>query len=122
MMDLWSDRADDYRKSSTHAEGADLDLVVEWCEPAAGVTALDVATGGGHVARRLRERGATVVTLDPAPGMQADTLSTSNRSAISLSGSWMSPLTVTSPVTVIAPSMSTLASELVPSTRIGPEK
>jgi SAM-dependent methyltransferase len=73
MTDLWSDRADDYRSSSTHAEGADLDLVVEWCEPAAGVTALDVATGGGHVARRLRECGATVVTLDPAPGMQADT-------------------------------------------------
>jgi SAM-dependent methyltransferase len=73
MTDLWSDRADDYRSSSTHAEGADLDLVVEWCEPAAGVTALDVATGGGHVARRLRERGATVVTLDPAPGMRADT-------------------------------------------------
>jgi SAM-dependent methyltransferase len=73
MTDLWSDRADDYRNSSTHAEGEDLDLVVEWCEPAAGVSALDVATGGGHVARRLRERGATVVTLDPAPGMQADT-------------------------------------------------
>jgi SAM-dependent methyltransferase len=73
MTDLWSDRADDYRSSSTHSQGADLDLVVEWCEPAAGVTALDVATGGGHVARRLRERGATVVTLDPAPGMQADT-------------------------------------------------
>jgi SAM-dependent methyltransferase len=37
------------------------------------VTVLDVATGGGHVARRLRETGATVVTLDPAPGMRADT-------------------------------------------------
>jgi len=73
MTDLWSERADDYRESSTHAEGADLDLVVEWCEPGAGVTALDVATGGGHVARRLRDRGATVVTVDPAPGMRADT-------------------------------------------------
>ena len=38
----------------------------------AGVTVLDVATGGGHVARRLRELGVTVVTADPAPGMQAD--------------------------------------------------
>jgi SAM-dependent methyltransferase len=73
MTDLWSERADDYRESSTHAAGADLDLVVEWCEPGVGVTALDVATGGGHVARRLRERGATVVTVDPAPGMRADT-------------------------------------------------
>ena len=43
---------------------------------APGVTVLDVATGGGHVARRLREAGATVVTVDPAPGMQADTTAT----------------------------------------------
>jgi SAM-dependent methyltransferase len=73
VTDIWSDRADDYRASAIHSEGEDLDLTVVWCEPAPGVTVLDVATGGGHVARRLREAGATVVTLDPAPGMQADT-------------------------------------------------
>jgi SAM-dependent methyltransferase len=73
MTDVWSDRAELYRTSAIHSSGDDLDLVVEWCEPAAGVTVLDVATGGGHVARRLRETGATVVTLDPAPGMRADT-------------------------------------------------
>jgi SAM-dependent methyltransferase len=71
--ELWSDRAEAYRTSAIHAEGEDLDLTVEWCEPGPGVTVLDVATGGGHVARRLREVGATVVTVDPAPGMQADT-------------------------------------------------
>ena len=73
MTDLWSDRAEQYRKSAIHAAGEDLDLTVAWCEPGPGVTVLDVATGGGHVARRLREAGATVVTVDPAPGMQADT-------------------------------------------------
>src|SRR3954447_12782182 len=73
MTDVWSDRADAYRTSAIHSEGEDLDLTVEWCEPGPGVTVLDVATGGGHVARRLREAGATVVTVDPAPGMQADT-------------------------------------------------
>ncbi len=73
MTDVWSDRADAYRTSPIHSAGDDLDLVVEWCEPGPGVTVLDVATGGGHVARRLRETGATVVTVDPAPGMQADT-------------------------------------------------
>ena len=72
MTDLWSDRADAYRESATHASGDDLDLVVAWCEPGPGVTVLDVATGGGHVARRLREAGCTVVTVDPAPGMQPD--------------------------------------------------
>ena len=73
MTDLWSDRADAYRTSAIHSQGPDLDLTVEWCEPGPGVTVLDVATGGGHVARRLRELGATVVTVDPAPGMKADT-------------------------------------------------
>jgi SAM-dependent methyltransferase len=70
----WSDRAQAYRESPTHREGSDLDLLVEWCEPAVGVKALDVATGGGHVARRLRGRGCEVVSLDPSPGMQADVL------------------------------------------------
>ncbi len=73
-MSTWSDRAQAYRESPTHREGPDLDLLVQWCEPKEGVKALDVATGGGHVARRLREAGAQVVTLDPSPGMQADVL------------------------------------------------
>ncbi|TML72090.1 MAG: class I SAM-dependent methyltransferase [Actinobacteria bacterium] len=72
MTDIWSSRADAFRESPTHREGPDLDLLVEMCEPAPGVKALDVATGGGHVARRLRDEGCTVVTVDPAPGMQPD--------------------------------------------------
>ena len=72
MSDVWSTRADAFRASEPHREGEDLDLVVEWCEPGEGVKALDVATGGGHVARRLREAGCDVVTVDPAPGMGAD--------------------------------------------------
>ncbi|HVA31124.1 MAG TPA: class I SAM-dependent methyltransferase [Gaiellaceae bacterium] len=74
MTDVWSERADLYRQSAIHSTGDDLDLVVEWCEPGEGVTVLDVATGGGHVARRLRDAGCNVVTVDPAPGMQADVL------------------------------------------------
>ena len=72
--DVWSDRAQLYRDSAIHAAGDDLDLTVAWCEPGPGVTVLDVATGGGHVARRLREAGCSVVTVDPAPGMQADVI------------------------------------------------
>jgi SAM-dependent methyltransferase len=74
VSDLWSDRAQAYRESATHATGDDLDLVVEWCEPGPGVNVLDVATGGGHVARRLREAGAQVVTVDAAPGMEPDVI------------------------------------------------
>ncbi len=72
MTDVWSQRAEAFRESPTHREGLDLDLLVEWCEPGHGVKVLDVATGGGHVARRLRESGCTVVTVDPAPGMRPD--------------------------------------------------
>jgi SAM-dependent methyltransferase len=74
VTDVWNERADAYRQSAIHAGGEDLDLVVAWCEPAPGVDVLDVATGGGHVARRLREAGANVVTVDPAPGMRADVI------------------------------------------------
>jgi SAM-dependent methyltransferase len=70
VTDVWSQRAEAFRESAVHREGADLDRVVEWAEPGEGVVALDVATGGGHVARRLRDAGCEVVTVDPAPGMQ----------------------------------------------------
>jgi SAM-dependent methyltransferase len=72
VTDVWSDRAELYRSSEAHREGPDLDLVVEWA--AGATTALDVATGGGHVARRLREAGIQVVTCDPAPGMRPDVI------------------------------------------------
>ncbi len=74
MTDIWNERAEAYRQSAIHAGGEDLDLVVAWCEPAEGVDVLDVATGGGHVARKLRDAGANVVTVDPAPGMRADVI------------------------------------------------
>ena len=72
MTDTWDERAEAYRTSAVHAAGLDLDLVVELCEPRPGLRALDVATGGGHVARRLREAGAEVVTVDPALAMHPD--------------------------------------------------
>jgi SAM-dependent methyltransferase len=72
VTDVWSERARLYRESEAHREGPDLDLVVEWASGAR--TALDVAAGGGHVTRRLREAGLEVVSCDPAPGMQPDVI------------------------------------------------
>ena len=66
MTDVWSERAEAYRESQAHREGPDLDLIVEWA--AGAETALDVATGGGHVARRLREAGLEVVDRRPGAG------------------------------------------------------
>ncbi|MFN8223625.1 MAG: class I SAM-dependent methyltransferase [Gaiellales bacterium] len=70
MTNVWNDRAALYVESDAHREGEDLETIVEWAAGAA--TALDVATGGGHVARRLREAGLTVITSDAAPGMHPD--------------------------------------------------
>jgi SAM-dependent methyltransferase len=70
MSSVWDERAQAYRESPEHRQGWDLDVIVEW---AAGArTALDVASGGGHVSRRLREAGLDVVSCDPSPGMRAD--------------------------------------------------
>ena len=71
MTDVWSERAEAYRESEAHRQGRDLELFAEW---AAGKTVLDVATGGGHVAGRLREAGCRVVTCDSAPGMKPDVI------------------------------------------------
>ena len=66
MTDVWSGRAEAYRHSDAHREGRDLELFAEWAE---GTNALDVATGGGNVARALSDAGLDVVTIDSAPGM-----------------------------------------------------
>ena len=71
-MSVWDARAEAYRESATHREGVDLDRLVAGCEPCPGLNVLDVGSGGGHVARRLREAGCDVVTVDPSPAMQAD--------------------------------------------------
>ena len=73
MSDLWTDRAEAYRNAVEQASGDDLDLIVRW-GTAEGETALDVASGGGHVTRRLREAGMQVTSLDPAPGMKPDVI------------------------------------------------
>jgi ubiquinone/menaquinone biosynthesis C-methylase UbiE len=69
---VWSGRAQAYVDSDAHRQGDDLEQLVAWATGAH--TALDVATGGGHVARRLREAGLEVVSSDPAPGMRPDVI------------------------------------------------
>ena len=76
MTDVWAARADLYRESEAHRQGPDLDLLVAWATGARA--ALDVASGGGHVARRLREAGLQVVTVDRSPGMEPDVIASAD--------------------------------------------
>jgi ubiquinone/menaquinone biosynthesis C-methylase UbiE len=70
MTNVWSERARLYVDSDAHRGGEDLEQLVAWADGAR--TVLDVATGGGHVARRLREEGLEVLTCDAAPGMRPE--------------------------------------------------
>jgi SAM-dependent methyltransferase len=74
MTEIWSARAQGYVDSDAHRVGEDLDWIVTAATAAGAQKALDVATGGGHVGRRLREAGLDVVTADPAPGMHPDVI------------------------------------------------
>lgn len=53
-----------YVKSESHSKGTDLDTLVEWLSPAPEWVCLDIATGGGHVAKRLASKAGVVVASD----------------------------------------------------------
>lgn len=56
--------AEAYVQSVTHAKGNDLELLVEWLQPSNNGRVLDIATGGGHVARTLAPHVGLVVATD----------------------------------------------------------
>lgn len=58
---------DAYVKSVGHATGSDLSRMVELAAPSAGDRMLDIATGGGHVARVFAPHVAEVVASDLTP-------------------------------------------------------
>lgn len=64
-------RVDAYRASESHGRADDLARMVRLLSPAPGARALDVATGGGHTARALREAGCRVVATDVTRAMLA---------------------------------------------------
>src|SRR5690348_6640979 len=62
---------DAYVHSPTHAAGADLERLVEALAPKPDDRLLDIATGGGHVAKAFAPRVAEVVASDLTPQMLA---------------------------------------------------
>jgi ubiquinone/menaquinone biosynthesis C-methylase UbiE len=56
--------AEKYVTSESHAKGDDLPLLLEWLQPQPEWAVLDIATGGGHVARVLASACRLVVATD----------------------------------------------------------
>lgn len=68
--DTFDEHASAYVESDVHRAGEDLETLADWCGDA--TRALDVATGAGHTAGAVLERGvADVVATDAAPSMVA---------------------------------------------------
>ncbi|MFD1038049.1 class I SAM-dependent methyltransferase [Virgibacillus byunsanensis] len=62
-----------YISSSTHAKESDLTLITDWLNPSLQMVALDIATGGGHVAKQLSSFVSIVVATDLTEEMLENT-------------------------------------------------
>lgn len=62
--DQFGPQAKAYVESAVHAQGADLDALSEIAQRAAPAHALDLGTGGGHVAYRLAAHAGRVTACD----------------------------------------------------------
>lgn len=61
--------ANNYVTSHVHSGGYSLDRLIELMQPIAGKLALDIATGGGHVALALARNGARTLASDITAAM-----------------------------------------------------
>lgn len=73
IKQVFSNNKDAYITSSTHANENDLDLLVEWLEPGQDMNALEIATGGGHVAKKLSDHVKYVIATDITKEMLENT-------------------------------------------------
>lgn len=62
-----------YVTSSTHATSDDLLLMIKWLSPTSDMRALDIATGGGHVAKHLSSHVSKVIATDLTAEMLTNT-------------------------------------------------
>ncbi|KGX91491.1 class I SAM-dependent methyltransferase [Pontibacillus marinus] len=75
VQETFSKNAEKYVTSNTHAKGKDLALMVEWSEPNSDWISLDIATGGGHVAKTFSPHVNKVVASDLTKEMLENTAS-----------------------------------------------
>ncbi|MBP1968165.1 ubiquinone/menaquinone biosynthesis C-methylase UbiE [Virgibacillus natechei] len=75
VKQVFSKNKQSYVTSSTHSKGSDLPLVTKWLKPQSHMVALDVATGGGHVAKQLAPSVNKIVATDITAEMLENTAS-----------------------------------------------
>jgi ubiquinone/menaquinone biosynthesis C-methylase UbiE len=73
VQEQFAKNAQKYVESESHARGIDLSLINEWVKPESSWDVLDVATGGGHVARLLSPLVHHVYATDLTKEMLANT-------------------------------------------------
>ncbi|WP_235001693.1 class I SAM-dependent methyltransferase [Halobacillus sp. Marseille-P3879] len=73
VQETFSKSKEAYVTSSTHNKQSDLDLITEWLQPQPTWKVLDIATGGGHVARQLSPDVEMVFASDLTKEMLANT-------------------------------------------------
>lgn len=73
VQETFSKNAEKYVASHTHAKGKDLPLMVEWAEPKNDWITLDIATGGGHVAKTFSPHVSQVIASDLTKEMLKNT-------------------------------------------------
>jgi ubiquinone/menaquinone biosynthesis C-methylase UbiE len=64
VVEQFGKKAREYVESRDHALGPDLQRIIDWAQPERNWRVLDVATGGGHVARTLYPHVGLVVATD----------------------------------------------------------
>lgn len=69
VQDTFGAAAENYVKSRTHSEGADLRRLVELARPTGNELVLDIATGGGHTALAFAPHVREVLATDLTPVM-----------------------------------------------------
>lgn len=73
VKEIFGRYSEAYVTSAVHAKGADLSQMDEWIKPEADMNLLDIATGGGHVAKLLSSRFKHVFATDLTERMLANT-------------------------------------------------
>lgn len=73
VQKAFSQNKDAYITSSTHSQGTDLLLLIEWIQPNKEMTVLDIATGGGHVTKSLSPFVKNIFATDLTRNMLENT-------------------------------------------------